>query len=107
MGDVATALLVTFVIVGVVLLLVGGLAYYGYREALRPPSPRSLRRMAYALGAFSFFGFGYATAAVVLGEEIPWVVVIPTGTSAAPKCLAAREGAPALSRRPGAIGSHK
>jgi hypothetical protein len=76
MSDVATALLVTFVIVGVVLLLVGGLAYYGYREALRPPSPRSLRRMAYALGAFSFFGFGYATAAVVLGEEIPWFVVI-------------------------------
>lgn len=74
--DPVLALVVTLVTVGIVLVGIGALAYFGQRAAVRPASPRWIRRLAYATAAFGFFGLGYATAAAVTGADIPWLIVI-------------------------------
>lgn len=69
------------ILVGGVLLAFGAIAYFGQRAAFRPPSPRATRRMAYASGAFSFFGLGFVVAAVVLGRGVHWLALVQSGVA--------------------------
>ena len=52
MDRLTLALTVTFVVIGVVMASVWALAHFGQRAMLRPPGPRTMRRLGIATAVF-------------------------------------------------------
>jgi hypothetical protein len=78
-GDPLGALLAAVAIVGVVMLGVVLVAWLGVRYSTRPPSERTMRRLARLNIAFGLLAILFAAVAWALGAGLYWFVGLVQG----------------------------